>query len=63
MDDIDECPKWLKDSVTKSRTQESTAINESEQPDYEMDEQFGSENERRAEDLMFERDDEMDPND
>ncbi|KAI3818961.1 hypothetical protein L1987_12783 [Smallanthus sonchifolius] len=56
--DNHECPKWLKDSVAKSRTQD-----ENEQPDDEVDEfQSGTEDEI-AEDLMFDRDEEMDPND
>ncbi|KAK9065184.1 hypothetical protein SSX86_016567 [Deinandra increscens subsp. villosa] len=62
--DHHECPKWLKDSVTKSRTQQTATTNENEQPDNDTDEsQLDSEDQSISKDLMFDRDEEMDPND
>ncbi|KVI04110.1 GDP-fucose protein O-fucosyltransferase [Cynara cardunculus var. scolymus] len=57
-----ECPKWLKDSSFRSKTQET---NENEETDDETDEgQLGnSQDEGRSKSSVFERDSEMDPND
>ncbi|CAI9299357.1 unnamed protein product [Lactuca saligna] len=59
------CPKWLKDSFTESKTQETKITDENEQqPDDETDEwQSGSEDENQSKDSTFEQDSEIDPND
>ncbi|GJT14433.1 hypothetical protein Tco_0861475 [Tanacetum coccineum] len=60
-----ECPKWLKDSFLKSRTQENTRENENEQIDVERDEEeIGSDDEEgRSTYFYLDQDQEMDPND
>ncbi|XP_023755286.1 protein EMBRYO SAC DEVELOPMENT ARREST 30 isoform X1 [Lactuca sativa] len=59
------CPKWLKESFTESKTQETKITDENEQqPDDETDEwQSGSEDENQSNNSRFEQDSEIDPND
>lgn len=60
------CPKWIEASLVKSRLQESTNVNENEQPDFdETDEQQTDlEDENKTNNSpSLEEDVEMDPDD
>ncbi|KAI3728904.1 hypothetical protein L6452_17549 [Arctium lappa] len=60
------CPKWMEESLAKSRLQESGTLNENEQPDDDGidEEQMDSEDESKTNNLSpLEEDVEMDPDD